>query len=104
MSRPLLPTATSRGILSGQARLFLPVPGAVLPMPYQPPSFRPERADYAKPVRLDLPSGWRAGSVGRLDVVFLIDESGSMYCPAGDPSGIRRAVALSVVDLLIRAI
>jgi uncharacterized protein with von Willebrand factor type A (vWA) domain len=75
----------------------------MLPMPYDPPSVRIEHADYAKPVRLDLPSGWRAGGVGRLDVVFLIDESGSMYGPAGDPSGVRRAVALSVVDLLARA-
>lgn len=104
MTGPLLPSGSTRGVLSGQARLVLPTPSDVIAAPAEPPALGVERADYANPVRLELPPGWRVGRLGHLDVVFLIDDSGSMYGPAGDPRAMRRAAALSVVDLLARAI
>ena len=100
MTEHRLPNDTSQGVLSGEARLFLPAPSCVIEARYRPPVMMLGRSEYAKPVRLDLPVGWRGGGVRQLDVVFLMDESGSMYGPAGDPTGVRRAVALSVVDLL----
>jgi hypothetical protein len=99
-----LPNGILRGVLSGRASLLLPIPSGAVGVVYHPPALGPQCADYAKPIRLDLPPGWRTGGAARLDVVFLVDESGSMYGSLGDPFGVRRAVALSVVDLLARAI
>jgi len=39
-------------------------------------------------------------SAQQVDVYFLLDDSGSMYVSSGDPKAVRRAAALSVVQLL----
>ena len=104
MTRPFTARATRPGLLAGHARLVLPGAGPLIHVPDRAPTWSAPRSDAARPVRLDLPPGWHTGVVGDLDVVFLIDDSGSMYGPAGDPHGARRAAALSVVNLIARAI
>lgn len=95
-----LPEAGSRGVLDGRHALSLP--GFAEP-PYQPPKSRRDPKAEAKPVRLPTPRGWQTSRARNLDLVFAPDDSGSMYGPGGDPRGVRRAAALSVVDLVARA-
>lgn len=100
MTLQRLPRANSRGVLAGQAALLLPT--------FASPQIRqPCVADSsgigAKPVRLILPPGWKSSAVNDVDAVFAIDDTGSMYGRCGDPCGVRRAAALSVVDLMARA-
>jgi len=92
-----------RGILGGTAQLS--IRGGCPPSQHvaSPPAIAFDRAIAEKPVRLDPPQGWRASEARRVDLVFLIDDSGSMYGTFGDPRGIRRAAALSVMSLLAAA-
>jgi hypothetical protein len=61
----------------------------------------------ARPVRLPglagAPLAIIRQRIASLDVIFAIDESESVHGPAGtDPSGVRKAACLSVVDLMRR--
>lgn len=60
------------------------------------------RPPSAKPVRLQLPHGLVGGESRKADLVFLPDDSGSMYGTWGDEQGVRYAAALSVIDLMRR--
>jgi hypothetical protein len=86
---------TPRGI-----ELAAPGLGAAWPQP----SARPGRQ---RPVRLPglagAPPNVIRQRVANLDVIFAIDESGSVHGPDGtDPQGARSAACLSVVDLMRR--
>jgi hypothetical protein len=56
----------------------------------------------ARPVRLALPPDLVGDETKNVDIVFVPDDSGSMYAGWGDPYGIRYAAALSVLDLMGR--
>lgn len=56
----------------------------------------------ARRIQLPTPPGWQRSRVDRVDLMVLIDDSGSMYGMQGDPLGVRRAAALSVVALLAK--
>lgn len=90
------------GILWGRASLTLSQVGA--PSRLIPSATERVRgpAAFREVVHLTPPQRWRDGCVNCVDLVLLTDSSGSMYGPWGDPSGIRRAAALSVVALLAR--
>jgi len=60
------------------------------------------RATYVRPVVLVPPPGWEQAGVQDFDVIFLIDDSGSMYGFGGDNDAKRRACALSVVQLMAK--
>jgi hypothetical protein len=90
-------------VLRAHAQLSLPLagrPSRLVPSP-PTPAFDPVKSE--KPIRLEPPRGWRASDARRIDLVLVIDDSGSMYGSSGDPNGVRRAAALSVVTLLERA-
>ncbi len=57
---------------------------------------------YVPFIQVPAPDGWSTAGAEALDVVFAIDDSGSMYGPWGDQHGVRRAVALGIVDLMRR--
>ncbi len=89
------------GLLSGRAQLHATVRAG------QTVSVAVERRTQggvvvAKPVRLAAPRGWAHSDVRKVSIVLPTDDSGSMYAPWGDPTGVRRAAALSVVDLMRR--
>ena len=90
-------------VLGASARLGLSLPSQCELEPYRPSPVVVERSDYAPPVKLKAPAGWRRSCAIKTDLVFNPDDSGSMYGPGGDPRGVRRAVALSVVRLLTSA-
>jgi hypothetical protein len=94
------PRANSRGVLAAQSDLLLPT--------FASPQVRPPAAIEssgiaAKPVRPEAPPGWESSAVSDMDLVFGIDNTGSMYGRYGDPRCVRRAAALSVVNLMARA-
>jgi hypothetical protein len=101
MTSRALPLSAPLGVLNGRASLYLPIPVSVS-VPIQL-LLTSDRIAWAKPVRLDSPDDWPTNDIKHVDVVFLIDESGSMYGSGGDPRGVRRAAALSVVHLMARA-
>jgi hypothetical protein len=68
---------------------------------------RPDRPRQARPVRLPSLAGAPRTvirqRVANLDVIFAIDDSGSVHGPDGtDPWGARNAACLSVIDLMHR--
>lgn len=66
----------------------------------------PTGAPTARPVRLPSPVGLARDELrtrlARSTIRLLCDDSGSMYCPAGDPTGVRYAAGRSVAELLRR--
>lgn len=85
----------------GRGRFSLPQVGTAVSQAYRPPPLEVPRHDYAKEVVLRYPKGWRdLPGLKEVDLVFDEDDSGSMYWIGGDPKGVRRAAALSVVKLL----
>lgn len=87
-------------ILHGRAQLALPtIAGPIVLIRNSPVPDR-DRLGLAKRVHLSPPPGWQRGRVNRVDLMLLVDDSGSMYGSLGDPTGVRRAAALSVVALL----
>lgn len=91
-----------RGI-NGQGHLGLPQVGEAITRPYRPAPLEVPSNHYAKEVVLRLPPKWsRLTKLQLIDVIFNEDDSGSMYGLGGDPKGVRRAAALSVVRILSR--
>lgn len=62
-----------------------------------------DQSKRAAPVKLRPPARWGESDARLLDLVFAVDESGSMFGTYGDPRCVRRAAALSVTNLLARA-
>lgn len=103
-------TAAALGRLSGAstlhgARLAAGRRGAshgVVVAPKEPKPFEPA----AKPVRLPSLQGASPETITQLVealvILFLVDDSGSMYGTWGDGSGVRYAAARSLVDLVRR--
>ena len=100
MGSAFAPQPGSRHVLGGISQLGLAMSSPEVIQPYRPPPLQVERANYAQPVRLHLPPKWKTSAVKRVDVIFASDDSGSMYGPSGDPRGVRRAAALSVVQVM----
>jgi hypothetical protein len=90
---------TNLTALDGLSELALTTPGGVINQIVLQPSFRVETG-YAAVIRLPEPIGWPDSKVADVDLVICQDDSGSMYGTCGDPGGVRRAVALSLVGLL----
>lgn len=79
-------------------RLAMPIPGATPAAPARRTPHLP--VQQAQPVRLRPPLDWTSERLSPIDLVVAVDESGSEYVL--DPTGVRRAAALSVVNLLRR--
>jgi von Willebrand factor type A domain len=100
-------TQTRYGVrqLVGRVALRLPAPGtalAVVPAPLQRPPRQPARPIVLPPLA-GRPSQEIERLVRRATVLFLMDDSGSMYSHWGDERGVRYAAALSLVELMRRA-
>lgn len=87
-------------VLGGTAHLGLTVSPGTTIVGYKPPPLVVDQVNYAPPVKLRPPQNWRRSGVQRVDLVIPSDDSGSMYGPGGDDRGVRRAAALSLVDLM----
>lgn len=74
---------------------------------HRPAPPAPERSTRFVPVRLTLPPDVGKGELALIwrntDVVFDVDDSGSMYGTYGDERGVRYAAARSIVDFMVRA-
>ena len=90
--------------LQGQVGLALRAPGPTLTLSAAPAPAPAPRA--ARPVALaplaGAPPRVIAARVRKTTIQFLIDDSGSMYGPWSDPSGIRYAAAESLLMLMRR--
>jgi len=86
-------------------RLHGRVQGAPLTLSPAPP--RTADGPPARPVRLEpligAPKRTIATRLDRIEVWFVMDDSGSMYATWGDPTGIRYAAALSLLRLMREA-
>ena len=96
---------TTPGHVEGSAVLGLSSPGGIVRAPLVRSHSLPVHA--ARPVVLPALTGAPSPDIRlriqRLVVLFVIDDSGSMYGSWGDQAGVRYAAAQSVLGLMVRA-
>ena len=87
----------------GRSSLSLAAPGATQRAPEPPARSAKIAAPIVLPLMTGAPKKEVKARVERTVVMFLCDDSSSMYGASGDPGGVRYGAALSVLGLMERS-